>query len=545
MANTTQTTQTETTRSRKKRATIGAAEKQLIGELRGGLDAELFPISGVQIKLTLILPCETFVLYRLSGKSYDTIADIVGLSKGSVFKLATAYQNMKPPFGGFEPLQINYLRKQLIAGRSLKDIADELNGALDSIQGVAFEDREPDGEIEDEPVVDRETEGEPVADGTSSGEWWESEAPEEERPSEIEEEVSDRGRVFEVPLQTFDSPIATETVTLRITVQGLKYYINDYKIDAVPEKTLADIISFRQGKKTGRQKNTNYRLWKNIAEYYSETEITLRNYVHQQVFPPELVALYRLSGYSYKDIIDTVPPAFRKLLALTESRLISVQKISYRNNPKFHVIDVADLLQMLLNETSGNKISDADVEAITSKYKSFLTASTTQLDRKTARAKIFQATLTPNGIANYIKDILKPGHAQATTKKPGRPRKESDSSEHLETVSKKRGRPRKEKAEGAKESPSITNEPNSKKPPEEKAAVKSKPSKTKENKTVRPKKGVEEDTLTATTEKILPAAVADAQEAPRKEKGAAEPASAKPTPKKRSRPRKKKEEYTE
>lgn len=405
--------QAKTPGSRKKRATIDAAEKQLFGDIRGDLKKESLPFSGVQIKLTLVLPCETYVLYRLSGKSYDMIAEIVGLSKFSVFKLATAYQNMDPPFGGFEPLQINYLRKQLIAGRTLKDIADELNGALDDIQGVAFEDREPGGEAE----------AEPVGEAAPSGDWWESEAPEKERPSEIEEE--DRGRVFEVPVQTFDSPIAKETVTLRITVQGLKYYINDYKIDAVPEKSLADIISFRRGTKAGLQQDAdvNYKLWKNIAEYYKETEITLRNYVHQQVFPPELVALYRLSGYSYRDIVDTVPAEYQKLLALTENRLASVQKISYRNSPKFRVIKPTDLLHMLPNGTSAKDIDDAVVEKITSKYRRFLTASTTQLDRKTARAKIFKATLTPEGIANYIKDITNQSQPGGTAKKPGRPRK--------------------------------------------------------------------------------------------------------------------------
>ncbi len=452
------TKQTKNLGSRKKRATINDTEKQLYGEIRADLRAKEFPFSGVQIKLTLVLPCETYVLYRLSGKSYDKIAEIVGLSKYSVFKLACAYQEMDPPFGGFEPLQINYLRKQLLAGRTLKDIADELNGALDNIQGVAFEDREPAGGSNPEPEWEESKTGEdtPAAEETSPGSWWESGTAGEVKDAGVPEEDPGRGRVFSVPVQSFDSPIAKETVTLRITEQGLKYYISDFKINVIPEKSLTDIINFRLGRKIGPQKDADidYSLWSSIAEYYKETMITLRNYVHQQVFPPELVAMYRLSGYSYKDIVETVPAEFRKLLGLSENRLASVQKISYRNNPKFQVIKPTDLLQMLPKGTSAKNIDDEAIKRITSKYKRLLTASTTQLDRKTARAKIFKATLTPEGISNYIKDITDSGSPGENKRKPGRPRKEKPETAAQEvpkTSVKKSGSTKKEKAEAAEQ----------------------------------------------------------------------------------------------
>ena len=59
-------------------------------------------------------------------------------------------------------------------------------------------------------------------------------------------------------------------------------------------------------------------------------------------------------------------------------------------------------------------IDDAIIKKIAKKYGRFLTASTVQLDRKTVRAKIFKATLTPEGLKNYMKDISKPSRAEKT-----------------------------------------------------------------------------------------------------------------------------------
>ena len=388
---------------RKKRATVEEAKKGVFRNIREGLmdySGDGVPVSGVQIKLTLVLPCETYVLYRLSGKSYDKIAEIVGLSKFAVYRLAEAYQNMDPPFGGFEPLQINYLKKQLDTGRSLKDIANELNGALDNIQGISHED-----------TVAQESLNASAGSNTdsSSENWWDSSTPATVRR-------------FDVSVQKFDSPVATaatDTVTLRITEQGLKYYINDFGLNILPEKSLADIIEFRRGRKNLPPKNGKPTppFWKNIAEYYQETKIPLMNYIHQQVFPADLVAMYRLSGFSFADIIDTIPDEFQRLLALSEKRLQSVQTISYRNSPKYRVVPPAEILEMLPEGSPIEDIDDAIIKKIAKKYGRFLTASTVQLDRKTVRAKIFKATLTPEGLKNYMKDISKPSRAEKTAKR--------------------------------------------------------------------------------------------------------------------------------
>lgn len=492
---------------RKKRATIGASEKENYRDIARGLKdySDSFPFSGVQIKLTLVLPCETFVLYRLAGKSYDKIAEIVGLSKFAVFKLAAAYQSMDPPFGGFEPLQINYLKKQLQAGRSLKDIAAELNGALDDIQGIPFEDRVPNGGSASSP--EKET--------ASSDEWWDNEAAGKTKGRKKKGAEPDRERLFEVPVQSFDSPEPKDTVTLRISEQGLKYYISDMKIDAVPEKSLTGIINFRSGKKELPQNSSdvNYTLWKNIAAYYQENELTIRNYVHQQVFPPELVALYRLSGYSWEDIVNTVPEKYRKLLSLSGKRLYTLQKLSYRKNPKYRVIPPEELHELLTDGTSANDIAASAIEEISNKYMDSLTGFTVRLEYRFCRAKKFTAKITPEGIENYLSDLSKP-----------------------ETGGKKRGRPKKEKAETAESDLFVTAAERDSSPLEDKAE--SAEPELPEAETKKSRKTKKEKAETAETD--LSATAPKSRKGTRKD--TSEPVQPEAEAKKRGRPRKKKEE---
>ena len=92
--------------TRKKKTTVSEAERAVYSELLESLkdyhgDSSY---SQVLLKLILLLPADTFVLLRLSGKSYSQIASEINLSKYAVFNLATFYKSMDPPFGGFEPL---------------------------------------------------------------------------------------------------------------------------------------------------------------------------------------------------------------------------------------------------------------------------------------------------------------------------------------------------------------------------------------------------------------------------------------------------------
>ena len=99
------------------------------------------------------------------------------------------------------------------------------------------------------------------------------------------------------------------------------------------------------------------------------------------------------------------------------TRLAIVQKTSYRSNPEYEVIPVADLLEMLPNGTNPAKISAKDIEKITEKYKSSLSAPKAEVIPQNGRKKIFTAKLTKKGIVNYIKDITQPSASQKKTAK--------------------------------------------------------------------------------------------------------------------------------
>lgn len=479
---------TRKTPGRKKRTTVPEAERAVYSELLESLSdyhGET-PFSQVLLKFCVLLPAETFVLLRLAGYSYNQIANEVNLSKFAVYKLATFYKSMDPPFGGFEPLQINYLKKQLEAGRTLGEIAEDVNTALDKLEGVLPEGPE-DTEVISGPAPSPGTQSdfqtwfmssesneppralpgadtpsiEPNSTANSNGQTAEPRgtsadqseaAPSDDiwgkhissSESDIAIPDSQNARDLNVIVQTFDSfdsftskskdtdgagdaglpevpadsgtpaapevlPKAAEPVTIRFTEQGLKYYMDDYGIKAVPEKSLAKIIEFRQqGKDLRKRETNNMYLWKNLAAYYQESEITLKGYIHQQVFPPNLVALYRLSGYTFARIVNTVPKKEQELLGLTGTRLAIVQKTSYRKNPQYQVIPLADLLKMLPNGVDAENISDEDLERITRKYAKALSAPKAEIAPKSNRKKIFHAQLTAKGVANYIEDITQP-----------------------------------------------------------------------------------------------------------------------------------------
>ena len=473
--------------TRKKKTTVSEAERAVYSELLESLkdyhgDSSY---SQVLLKLILLLPADTFVLLRLSGKSYSQIASEINLSKYAVFNLATFYKSMDPPFGGFEPLQINYLKKQLNNNRTLSDIAKEINTALDRLEGVLPEGLEDNKEsvspasptglqsefktwftstdpaatfgtapdsgrpsIEPSPTEDtgkQEPDNAPTehTEASSPDDIWETPISSGE-PGDAAQEPSE-SRDLNVVVQTFDSfnaftgdkdtdrenakspkketssdtsPKKAELQTIRVTEQGLKYYMDDFDIHALPEKSLAKIIEFRlEGKDQRKRETNNMYLWKNLAAYFQESDITLKGYVHQQVFPPKLVALYRLSGYSFDRIVDTVSKEDQELLSLTGTRLAIVQKTSYRSNPEYEVIPVADLLEMLPNGTNPAKISAKDIEKITEKYKSSLSAPKAEVIPQNGRKKIFTAKLTKKGIVNYIKDITQPSASQKKTAK--------------------------------------------------------------------------------------------------------------------------------
>ena len=181
-----------------------------------------------------------------------------------------------------------------------------------------------------------------------------------------------------------------------VSPEGLKNYICDYGLTA-RDFDLEKIISFRENKWS----------WTKINEYYFVSAYTLKSFVHSAVFPAGLVAVYRLSGYSGKDMLLTVPDKYRKLLGLTSTAVTRL--IGQYSDPRNDSYDKFEIISGKFLSLMQNRGMSAE-EIIQSLPDTTVSASAPHLGMD-APEKIVSSEITPDGLLLYMKDLKHHNHS--------------------------------------------------------------------------------------------------------------------------------------
>ena len=175
-----------------------------------------------------------------------------------------------------------------------------------------------------------------------------------------------------------------------VSPEGLKNYICDYGL-TTRDFNLEKIISFREQKWS----------WTKINEYYFVSAYTLKAFVHSAVFPASLVAVYRLSGYSGKDMLLTVPDKYRKLLGLTSTAVSRL--VNQYSDPRLDTFVQYELVSgKVLSLMQNRGMSPQDI--IDSLPSSTVSATAPRLGDD-APEKIVTRAITPQGLLLYMKDL--------------------------------------------------------------------------------------------------------------------------------------------